>query len=227
MVDSAPGGAVHSFPALDGYLVAVFQRANNAVVRTGAAADPQTAVGSDGAGDFVVVAAGIRAAGVVGGTGTAHIYILHTDPALTGAAPGYTVIGKLLKNVDGIALGVGTDGSIAGAGAAADVQTASSSNGAFCGVGAGSSVLIDVVQADPALVGTTPTAALLVNLYAVAVGIAAQTVAVLGSRSADIQLLGDDNAPQLNSCAAVAGDTAGGAAGCGVVIGIVASVCRG
>ncbi len=216
--DFAPGGAIHGLLGENGHLGAVLQGAYDLVGGTRAAADPQTALG--GNGSFVAAGGAVAARGS-SGTG---IHISHADPALVGAAPGHAVIGELLQNGYAVALGVSTHGIVALAGATADIQTAAGGYSTLGGVGTGGAVLIDIAQADPALAGASPVAALLQDLHPVAVGVTAQTVTVLAGGAADVQLLGGDNAPQLHGGAAVAGDIGGTAAGVSGVAGIVCGV---
>ena len=94
--------------------------------------------------------------------------------------------------------------TIAGAGTAADVQLIAGDD-TLGGLLAGGAILIDIIQADPAVLGTAPVSALFQDLHAGAGLQSADTLAVSGRIGADVQLGSGNDTLKLNGGAAVAG----------------------
>ncbi len=202
--DVAPFGVANLKDEQNGNLIIFFQRTDGIVLGAGTAADVQL-VSSDIAFQLFIAA------------GAIHIDILHGDPAVLGAAPGGAIVGELLQNHDPVAIIQGTDRSIVRAGTAADVQVAASDD-ALGSILTGGAVLIDMIQADPALADPAPVAALFQDLNTGALVQAAHSVCVEGGIAADVQLRSGDNALELDGGAAVAG--VGGSAGIGIGVGV-------
>mgnify|MGYP000924304333 CR=1 FL=1 len=179
LIGAAPHGIVDGELGVDFYAVALAIGADNIVVGARAAADVHVAAGY-----------GAGACAVTGGA--VDVDIVQADPAVLGAAPGGVANLDLLQNVDAGQVAIALHGVVFGARAAADVQGGAGDQ-ALGGLGAGGAVLVDVVQADPALIGAAPAVAGFQDGNPVAIAVGALLDGGGCSALADVQLrCGDD-----------------------------------
>ena len=121
------------------------------------------------------------------------LYIAHADPASSGIAPGHAADGDLLQNQHPGSFANSGDGTVAGAGAAADIQLGCSDI-ADHGMLAQIAVQIGIGQVDPAPVGAAPLALDFQNADALAVAVGADPQIVRAGGQTDVQPAGVDHA---------------------------------
>ena len=197
LVGAAPLGGAEGELCVDLNGIALVIGADDIVAGARAAADVDVAAGN-----------GAGACALAGGA--VDVDVIQADPPVLGAAPGGVADLDLLQNVYTGHAGIVGHGVVVGARAAADVQSGAGDD-ALGGVGAGGAVLVDVVQADPTLIGAAPAVAGLQNGDPVAVGVGTLLRGIRRSAFTDVQLGSGDNA-------------LGAAGGCGVVCGRIAGV---